>query len=86
MYFRDADGNPLAEHLISAAKKQQGDAIRDLIQKKCDEINAQIEALGEIHVDTPNPNVKPQYQPQEFPESSPAKPVPKKAGLSACSF
>lgn len=86
VYFRDADGNPLAEHLINAAKKQQGDAIRDLIQKKCDEINAQIEALGEIHVHTPNPNAKPQYQPQEFPESPPAKPVPKKPGLMGMLF
>ncbi|MCR4347093.1 MAG: hypothetical protein NUV55_07830 [Sulfuricaulis sp.] len=86
VYFRDADGNPLAEHLINAAKKQQGDAIRDLIQKKCDEINAQIEALGEMHVHTPNPNAKPQYQPQEFPESPPAKPVPKKPGLMGMLF
>lgn len=86
VYFRDADGNPLSEHLINAAKKQQGDAIRDLIQKKCDEINAQIEALGEIHVDTPNCNIKPQYQPQKFPESPPTKPVPKKTGLLGMLF
>lgn len=86
VYFQDAEGKPLAEHLINAAKKQQGDAIRGLIQQKCDEINAQIEALGEIHVDTPNPNVKPQYQPQEFPESPPIKPVPKKPGLMGMLF
>ena len=86
VYFRDADGNPLAEHLINAAKKQQGDAIRDLIQKKCDEINAQIEALGEIHTETPNSDVKPQYQPQEFPESPPTKPVPRKPGLMGTLF
>lgn len=86
VYFRDADGNALAEHLVNAAKKQQGNAIRDLIQKKCDEINAQIEALGEIHVDTPNSNVKPQYQPQEFLESPPTKPVPKKPGLMGALF
>ena len=86
VYFRDADGNPLTEHLINAAKKQQGDAIRDLIQKKCDEINAQIEALGEIHTETPNSDVKPQYQPQEFPESPPTKPVPRKPGLMGTLF
>jgi len=86
VYFRDADGNPLAEHLVNAAKKQQGDAIRNLIQKKCDEINAQIEALGEIHVDTSNANVKPQYQPQEYSETAPTKPVPKKPGLMGALF
>jgi hypothetical protein len=86
VHFRDGDGNPLAEYLVNAAKKQQGDAIRDLIQKKCDEINAQIESLGEIHVDTSNSNVKPQYQPQEFSESPPTKPVPKKPGLMGFIF
>lgn len=79
--FRDADGNPLPDHVIHAAKKQQGDAIRDLIKRECDEINAQIEALGEIHLYTPNPNVKPQYEPQAFPESPPTRPTPKKVGL-----
>ena len=86
VYFRDADGNPLAEHLVNAAKKQQGDAIRNLSQKKCEEINAQIEALGEIHVDTSNANVKPQYQPQEYSETAPTKPVPKKPGLMGALF
>lgn len=86
VYFRDANGNPLSEHLVNAAKKQQGDAIRELIQKKCDEINAQIEALGEIHFDTSNPNGKPQYQLQEFPESPLTKPVPKEPGLMGVLF
>lgn len=86
VYFQDADGNPLPGHLVNAAKKQQSDAIRNLIQKKCNEINAQIEALGEIHVDTSNSNVKPQYQPQEYPETPPTKPVPKKPGLMGALF
>jgi hypothetical protein len=81
VYFQDANGNSLPEHLVNTVKKQQGDAIRDLIKKKCDEINAQIEALGEIHFYTPSPNVKPQYQSQEFPVPLPTKPVPKKPGL-----
>lgn len=86
VYFQDADGKPLPELLVNAAKKQQGDAIRNLIQKKCDEINAQIEALGEIHVDTSNANVKPRYQPQEYPETPPARPVQKKPGLMGALF
>lgn len=86
VYFRDADGNPLAEPLINAAKKQQGTAIRDLIQTKCDEINSQIEALGEIHVDTPSPNVKPQYQLIEYSESSPKIPHLNKLGLMGTLF
>ncbi len=86
IYFRDADGNHLPDHLINTAKKQQGNAIRNLIQNKCDEINAQIEAIGEIHFYTPNPNIKPQYQPQVFPEPPPTKPIPKKPGLLGVLF
>lgn len=44
--FTDEAGAPISEELIEAAKKQRGEAIRALIQKKCDEINAQVEALG----------------------------------------
>jgi Protein of unknown function (DUF4236) len=86
VFFQDGDGNPLPDYQINKIKKQQGDAIRDLITKKCAEINAQIEALGEIHFYTPNPNIKPQYQPQEFPQPPPTKPVPKKPGLLGALF
>ncbi|MBA3966457.1 MAG: DUF4236 domain-containing protein [Nitrospirales bacterium] len=81
VYFHDMDGNPLPEHLIKSAKKQESDSIRELIKQKCEEINTQIEALGEIHVDTPSPDIKPQYQPQEFFEAPPIKPVPKNVGI-----
>lgn len=86
VHFQDADGNPLAEPLIKAAKKQQGEAIRDLIQGTCNEINGQIDSLGEIHVDTPSPNVKPQFYLQEFPDTPPSNPVPKKLGLMGTLF
>jgi len=86
VYFRDADGNPLQDDLVKAAIKQQGDSIRELIKQKCEEINRQIEAIGEIHIDTPNPDIKPQYQPQEFLESPPTKPLSKKVGLLGLLF
>jgi hypothetical protein len=86
LYFQDADGNPLPERLVNDAKKQQGDVIRDLIEKKCDEINAQTEALGEIHLYTPDPNPKPQYQMQNYQEPPPKKPILKRPGLLAKLF
>ena len=86
MYFEDADGNPLPEHSVTATKKQQGDAIRDLIQQKCDEINAQIEALGEIHLYTPNPTSTPQFQIPRYQEPPPTKPIPGRPGLLARLF
>lgn len=86
VYFQDAQGNPLPEHLIDTGKKQQGDAIRNLIQQKCDEINKQIEALGEIHLYTPDSSVKPYYEMRQFEVPPPDKPVPKRLGFFASLF
>ncbi len=86
VYFRDEYGNSLAENLVSQAKKQQGDAIRNILQKKCNYINTQIESLGEIHIDTPGCNSAPQYHPKEFPAPTPNKPVPKKSGVMGMLF
>ena len=86
VYFRDADGNPLPEHLVDIAKREQGDAIRSLIQKKCDEINAPIEALGKIHFYTPSPSLSPQYKPHEYQVPPPMKPMPRNMGLLGTLF
>ncbi len=84
--FFDAGGNPLADSLIKAAKRQQGHAIHDLIQQKCDEINKQIEALGEIHLYTPDPSVKRAYTVQGFEPPFPLRPTPKRLGILAAVF
>lgn len=73
--FKDEGGNILSEELIKVAKKQNGDAIRDLIQKKCDQINAQVEALSQIHLFTPDPAFPPSYQAISYEEVQPAKPT-----------
>jgi hypothetical protein len=59
--FRDESGEPLSPTRIDLLKKQKGDLIHGLIEKKCAEINHEIEALGEIHTFTPPPNSPPQY-------------------------
>lgn len=78
--FVDSSGNPIAEHLIEIAKKQQGDKIKALIQTKCDEINDQIEALGKIHEFTtpPLPHV---FAPRVFSEPQPISPMDKVPGF-----
>jgi hypothetical protein len=81
VYFHDENGNPLPAHLVNAAKRQQGDVIKNLIQQKCDEINAQIESLGEIHIYTPDPSLKPTYIKQEYQEPFPQKPTIRSLGL-----
>jgi len=84
--FKDSNGNPVSEALINAAKKQKGDVIKATIQKTCDEINAQVEALGELHLHTPPPNDPPAYQPQKFDFPRPVQPVPKAPGFFAKFF
>lgn len=81
VFFLDANDNPLPDKLINAAKKQQATAIRSLIENKCNEINGQINALGEIHFYTPDPNIKPNYQRMEYQEQRPIMPIPVKMGL-----
>lgn len=82
--FKDSQGNLVPEWQIDAAKKQQGDKIKTLIQGKCDELNEQVEALGRIHEYTspPKPHT---FQPQKFEEATPYEPRPKVAGFF-CKF
>lgn len=77
LYFQDADGNPLPLHWIEAAKKQNADAIKALIQRKCDEINAQIEAVGDLHLYTPDPTQRPIFVAKEYDEPAPCEPTPR---------
>lgn len=79
--FLDAAGNSVSEELVEAAKKQKGEAIRALIQKKCDEINAQIEALGMLHLDAPPPHQQPTYTPLSFSTPQPSSPKLKRPGF-----
>lgn len=78
--FKDAQGNLVPEWQIDAAKKQQGDKIKALIQGKCDELNEQVEALGRIHEYTSAPKAH-AFQPEAFKELIPVELTPKVAGF-----
>jgi hypothetical protein len=86
LQFTDSAGNPLPDHLINAAKKQQRDAIAEAIRQKCEEINEQVEALGRLHHDTPDPSVRPTFDAPAFPVAKPEPVQPKKLGLVARLF
>ncbi|MDH1732312.1 DUF4236 domain-containing protein [Pseudomonas chengduensis] len=79
--FQDADGNDLPEHVIEAAKKQNKEQILGMIQRKCDEINSSVEALGAIHLDTPSCTSRPAFIEVPFGEPEPAPPLPHKPNL-----
>lgn len=78
VYLENQTGEPLAEHLIRTARKQHGDTIAKLIQAKCDELNAAIEAVGELHLHTPASDARPKFVPARFEIESPICPAPEK--------
>lgn len=81
LHFLDAAGNPMPEHVVEAAKKQNRDAILGLIQARCEEINADIEALAVLHHSTPDPRERPVPSMGRFEEPAPEQPAPRKLGL-----
>lgn len=78
--FKDGQGNPIPEEQIEAAKKQQGDKIKALIQSKCDELNDQVDALGRLHEDTSPPYAH-EFEAPTFSDPMPYQPIPKTPGF-----
>lgn len=81
LYFQDREGNPVADDVVEAAKKQNRAAIQGLIERKCEEINAQVEGLGKIHWDTPDCKNRPSFEEPDFEVDPPVAPVLKKIGF-----
>jgi len=67
-------------------KRQQGELIRDLIKQKCDEINKEIESVGNLHLFTPSPKARPLYVPRQFEVDKPRSPILQKPGLFSSLF
>lgn len=79
--YRDADGKPLPEFWVSRAKRQNGAAIREMLEGACAKINAAGRAAAEIHIDTPDPTIRPTYTMAAFEEPEPKPPRPKSHGF-----
>lgn len=67
-------GQPLAPAMLSAVKKQQGDALRKRLQAMVDEINTTREELTKLHADMPAP-VAAKFKPVPFDEPRPLAPA-----------
>ncbi|CAM3952457.1 DUF4236 domain-containing protein [Bordetella tumbae] len=74
--FHDKDGKLVSESVVEEAKKQNRQAILDLIQRKCDQINGELDALANIHLDTPSPHISPTFSPEPYPHPAPSQPAP----------
>ncbi len=81
LIFLDSDGAPVPDHLVALAKQQHKEGLQNLIQSKCDDINAEVEAVAEIHLETPNSNQVPCFSLPVFEVPQPAQPAPLKLRL-----
>lgn len=69
-YFH-ADGTPLSEAEARDVRRDGEDAIRQRLQALCEQRNADLVALGQLHHDTPAPTLG-GYTPRPFIEAPPA--------------
>lgn len=81
-----ADGNPLSEHLIEQATKQNREALMGLIRSACDKVNGEVEALARIHLTTPDPSIPPRFEAEPFASPQAAAPADVKVGFFAGLF
>jgi hypothetical protein len=75
-----ADGKPISEADARAVRRHAEDTIREQLQALCEQRNAALERLGNLHHDTPAPALT-GYMPQPFTDPPPAVPVPRSPAL-----
>ena len=81
MLLKEAGGALLSDALSTRVKTLRGEEIRLLMQKKCDAINRQFEALGEIHIYTPPPDTGPQFEAERYVSIKPKAPAMRPRGF-----
>lgn len=69
----DDDGQPYDETELRVLRKYAGEGIRDMLQQACDRLNADLSALGTVHLDTLPPRDTPVFQARAFPEPEPQR-------------
>jgi hypothetical protein len=81
VHFEDQNGNQVSDAVERETIRQRGEDIRKMMQAQVDEINEQVEALGNIHLHTPNPLQRPSYEAKAFDLEPPVPPSPQKPGF-----
>jgi len=69
------DDTPLSDQDVRWLRRHERDAIRAQLKTLCDELNADIVRLGQLHHDTPSPHCR-GYTPRHFAEPAPTPPTP----------
>jgi hypothetical protein len=80
--YLDQNGFPVSPDLVTQARRQHGDAIRQLLQRRCAEINDDIAALGQLHWNTPAPRSPAAFAPAPFDAAPPLPPAPVTLGFA----
>jgi hypothetical protein len=70
----DGNGLPLKGRELSMMWEQQGAAICTLLNDTADQINGDVDLLGNIHLDAPYPSPARLLAVEEFPETEPLRP------------
>ncbi|NYS61997.1 DUF4236 domain-containing protein [Vreelandella salicampi] len=73
-YLRE-DSTPLTDDEVRLIRRHAEDAIRERLEALCEEANAALDSLGQLHWDTPLPDIH-DYAPQPFTEAPPFPPKP----------
>ncbi|MFC3283493.1 DUF4236 domain-containing protein [Litchfieldella rifensis] len=73
--YRHGDGTPMGAHDARLLRRHAGDGIREQLSTHCERLNADLESLALLHVQTPPPGRHMGYQPCHFPEPPPAFPI-----------
>ena len=77
------DGNDrrLPARMVRAVREQQGDRIGAWLRQQCDAINAELTAIGDIHLLCPDPEQAMEDSAVEFAEPPPPEPADQGPGL-----
>ncbi|WP_075878622.1 DUF4236 domain-containing protein [Vreelandella massiliensis] len=73
VHYLFEDGTPLSDEEARLIRRHADAAIRERLARLCDELNADITHLGQLHWETPCPETR-GYVPQPFPEAPPTSP------------
>ncbi len=66
-------GVPFDESEVRVIKKLAGDSLRGSLQQHCEHLNADLEALGSVHLETLPPRDTPIFEPRDFFEERPVR-------------
>lgn len=69
----DDQDRPYDDAELRVLRKYAGESMRDLVQRECERLNADLAALATVHHDTLPPRDTPVFEPRAFPEPEPQR-------------